>query len=483
MLRDDLLRVDYDLESTVRRLGEVALAALARNSTLAADRVLGRADDLQADAIRLWLLQQPVPRRRLREWASLAALEEAGLVSGRSNLRASVELKPHGSLRRNGWIVCDQTPMDQQVLPPRADFVLGASPASTTLSQLVPPKHVARALDLGTGCGVQALHLDADHIVATDLNPRALALAQLTLGLSGVSADLRAGDLYQPVVGERFDLILTNPPFVLSPPASPRLTYREAGLFGDELMRRVVVEGAAHLAEGGTLVVLGNWADVGEQPWTERLEEWIRPTGCDALVLRREDLDPYEYIEIWLTDAGLAGTPSYRSSYQRWLDYFDECDIRGVGMGWIVLRRAGRDRPEIRIEDWPHAVHQPVGWAIAEHFDSINASRLGEQEFLAAHWQLHPGVVQESVGLVGAGDPAHLVLRQQFGLGRGCEPGTAAVAVVGACDGELPVSRLIGAVGELLGVDASALTAELLPVLRRLVADGYLMGGPRESAG
>ncbi len=474
-LRDDLLAAGYTLEAVSDRLGDAALAGLGRNTTVAALRAIGDADDPQADAIRLWLLQRPVPAERLRGWTSLSALLEAGLVEETDAVRATVELKPHGSERRDGWICSDPTPLDGRVGRPRTDFVLGASPASTTLTQLVPPRHYRRVLDLGTGCGIQALHLDADAIVATDLNPRALDLARISLGLSGVAADLREGSLYEPVAGERFDLIVTNPPYVISPPSPDRLVYREGEFAGDGLMQQVVAGAGEHLAEDGLLVVLGNWAITAE-PWQQRLAGWV-PEGCDALVLERERLDPFEYIEIWLADAGLAGSREYARRYAEWLDYFASAGIEAVGLGWLALRRSGRAEPHLRFEAWPHAVHQPVGRAIGDFLAAVGPSGLADAEFLAARWRVHPDVVQETIGTPGAPDPRHVVLRQQFGLGRAVESGTALAAVVGACDGELPAGVLVGAVAGLLDADPAALRDEVLPQLRRLVLDGYLLPG------
>lgn len=473
-LREDLLTAGYTLDGVAGRLGESALAALGRNSTFAASRVLGSDDDQQADAIRLWLLQQPVPAARLADWSSLPDLREAELVEGGAEVSATVELKPHGSDRLDGWICSDHTPLNGRDVTPRPDFVLGASSASTTLTQLVPQRHYGRVLDLGTGCGIQALHLDADTIVGTDLNPRALELARISLGLSGVAADLRLGSLYEPVAGERFDLIATNPPYVISPPSADRLVYREAGLAGDELMREVVGRAGDHLADDGLLVVLGNWP-VTAQPWPERVAEWVAPTGCDALVLQRELLDAYEYVELWLADAGLVGTPEYEQRYAEWLEYFDAAGIAAVGLGWLALRNSGRAQPEVRLEEWPHAVHQPVGTAIADFFGAVEPSRLPERQFLAQAWRTHPGLRQETIGLPGAADPQHVVLRQHYGFGRAVEAGTALAAVVGACDGEIPLGVLIGAVAGLLETEPSALGEELVPQLRSLVVDGYLV--------
>ncbi|HAM43978.1 MAG TPA: transferase [Propionibacteriaceae bacterium] len=478
-LRDDLVNAGYRLAEVTGRLGEAAVAGLARNSAIPARRGLAGQTDPQADLIRLWLLADAVPLDRARR--ALGAIEEllaAGLLIGNGDqVRATVELKPYGDDELSAWICSDPTPLDGRSVPPRHDFVLGASPASTTLAQLIPRDHVETVLDLGTGCGIQALHL-AEHverIVATDLNPRALQLATITLGLAQVEADLRLGSLYEPVAAERFDLIVTNPPYVISPPARSELVYREGRQVSDGLMRTVVTEAVEHLNPDGTLIVLGNWA-LTDQPWEERLSEWIAPTGCDALVLQREVLDPYEYVELWLADAGLDSTTEYAQRYTEWLDYFDDCGIRRIGMGWLALRASGREHPQVRIEDWPHAVHQPVGAAIAGHFAGVAAAQLSDEQLLARRWRRRPGVIQETIGVPGEADPQHLVLRQQYGLGRATEPGTAVAAVFGACDGELPLSVLIDAVGSLLGVEEIPLRAQTLTLLRRLISDGYLSG-------
>ena len=68
------------------------------------------------------------------------------------------------------------------------DHVLGISSAATSLAQLTVREPVDRALDLGTGCGVQALHLatHASQVVATDVNQRALRLTRFNAELNGV---------------------------------------------------------------------------------------------------------------------------------------------------------------------------------------------------------------------------------------------------------------------------------------------------------
>ncbi|MFV0407695.1 MAG: methyltransferase [Propioniciclava sp.] len=491
-----LTAAGYTVDAVAERLGERAMAALSRNTTRAARDALGDATDPQATLIRMFLLQDSVSATRLAAAVGdLLRPAQAGLweIDG-AEVTGTVEIRPYASTGQHGehvppgsgsgvggavdgWVVHHRIPtLDGRVEPSRADFVLGLSPASTSLTEMTIRTRVGTVLDLGTGCGVQSLHLagHADRVIATDLNPRALELARWTAGLNGIDLDLRLGSLYEPVSEERFDLIVTNPPYVIAPPTDSRLVYREGLLPGDELMREVVTGGGRRLAPGGHLQVLGNWAITESEPWEERLTRWVAPTGCDALILERERLDPYEYIEIWLADAGLLGTAAYSERYAAWVDYFRTLGITSVGLGWITLHAAGADLPDIRCESWPHAVHQPVGPAFASYDHGMVLARMSDADLAATTLVIDPGVAAETLGQPGAADPEHLVLRQRYGFGRAVEVNPALAGVVGACDGDLAVGSLIAAVADLLDLEVSSLTQDLLPQIRRLAREGYL---------
>ncbi len=483
-LRDAFVEHRYRVDDVVTAIGEEAHRALGRNSTVAALRSLGDRQDPIATLTALWPLQRPV-RRAAAEKALPGLVEpliSAGVLRGDADeVRAEIDIRPYASDDgASGWIVSDLSPnLDTLVAPVRPDFVLGVSSASTTLAQLTVRSPVTRALDLGTGCGVQALHLarHTQSVVATDLNPRALELADLTTRLNRVPVDLRLGSLYEPVEGELFDLITTNPPYVMSPPSTQgeRLTYREGDHQADGLVEHVVRRGAQHLTDGGTLQVLGNWAHPVGGDWQERLRGWITPTGCDAHVVQRETLDSYEYIELWLADAGLAGTAEYARRYREWVDYFESLRIEAVGMGWLVLHNAGRSDPWVTIEDWPYAVEQPIGPAIAAERDAVALERsLSDEALLARAWVLADDIVEETFGAPGATDPQRIVHRQQRGFRRAVEVDTALGGILGACDGDLQLSQIVGSVADILGVDRIALTRETLPRIRQLVVNGFL---------
>jgi methylase of polypeptide subunit release factors len=490
-LADRLGELDFTVDAVIDAIGEPAHRALGRNQTTPAVRALAAGplddrDDPLAVLIRFWLLQQPVAAVALdRALPGLTpALLRAGFVRAEHDrATALVDVRPYGTDQgadqRTFWICADLTPgLDGEVSPTRPDLVLGVSAASTSLAQLTPRGAVGSALDLGTGCGVQSLHLavHAEQIVATDLNPRAIELAEVTLGLNRIDrVELRQGDLFAPVAEDAFDLISTNPPYVMSPLGrGPRLAYREGNLAGDGLVERIVRDGPAHLRPGGTLSVLGNWAHLAGTDWQGRLAGWI-PAGCDAHVIERELLDPSEYAEIWLADAGLVGRPGYRQRYAEWLDYFQALDIEAVGLGWITVRRSETTQPSIRIEHWPYAIEQPVATALTAELDAADLlRRLDDEQLLAARWQLADDVVEETAGAPGAADPQHIVLRQQRGLRRGAEVDTALGGVVGACDGELPLEVLIDSVAGLLDVPPGPLRTELVPRLRGLIGEGFL---------
>jgi SAM-dependent methyltransferase len=213
-------------------------------------------------------------------------------------------------------LVCDSGEEDGQ-----PDVVRGATAAARTLAALIVRRPVARALDLGTGCGVLALTLarHSDRVVGTDGNPRAIDMARRSAQLSSISnVEWRAGDWYEPVAGERFDLIACNPPHVLTP---------------EDLVRAA----GDHLVPGGLAHFLVNWPHAPGD-WAAPLRGWV-PAGCDALAIRLASRSPREHAETWLRDDDAA----------RWLDWYRDRGIEAIGAGLLVVRRRDDgDPPHLR---------------------------------------------------------------------------------------------------------------------------------------
>lgn len=475
-LRDALLAADFTYDAVSELLGEVAHTALSRNETTPAVRRT-RADDPLSTLTRLFLLQHAVTAQAAeRALPGLVDRLAAGgmLVQSVGEVAARLDCRPYTADDVDLWVVSDLTPgLDGSPQRVSADHVLGISAASTSLAQLTLREEVGSALDLGTGCGVQALHLaeHSDRVVATDVNQRALDIARFNAALNGVAdrVDVRDGSFFAPVAGERFDLIATNPPFVISPATGERLVYRDSGLPGDRVVEHIVRTAPDHLTEGGWCQVLANWVVAGDRPWDERLADWL-PDDCDAFVVQRETLDPSAYVELWLKDSGHHGGPDYAQRYDTWLSWLEQQGVAGVGFGWINLRRTGAGGVVRTLLDWPYDVEQPIAPAIGEWAAALRTPVAADSRLTTRE-----DVRQETVGPAGAEDPATILLRQQRGLRRARQVDTVMAAVVGACDGELTVGQILDAVAQLLERDAAALREVYLPEVEDLVREGFLV--------
>ena len=393
-------------------------------------------------------------------------------------MRARVDVRPYAADDLDLWITSDLTPgLDGAPNRVATDHVLGISSAATSLAQLTVRGDVERALDLGTGCGVQSLHLAAHarQVVATDVNQRALRLTRFNAVLNDVAEriDVREGSFFDPVTDEQFDLVVTNPPFVISPATGERLVYRDSGLPGDRVVEHIVRGVPDLLREGGTAQVLGNWMVMRDQPWQERLSTWIR--DCDAWLVQREVVDLPSYVELWLKDAGLHGSAEYHERYDTWLSWFEEQGAEAVGFGWVNLRKTGAAGPSLRLEEWPYDIEQPIGPEVGSFFDRTAALReLGDEALLASRLVARADLRQETYGAPGAEDPEEIVLRQQRGMRRARQVDTVEAALVGACDGELTLGQILAALAQLLEQDEHELVSTSLPVVRELVVEGFL---------
>ena len=402
-------------------------------------------------------------------------------------MRALFDLRPHAAALPGGdhdWWVTSDLGEAQTGRPLADDHVLGIGGATLTLLEMTVRDRVDSALDLGCGCGIQALYLatHADRVVATDLSARACALTQFNAALNETVIDVREGSLFEPVAGEAFDLIVSNPPFVITPDSvrgtAGLLEYRDGGMDRDNLIRAVLREAPAYLTPGGTLQMLANWEiPASRNPdtqWSRRVDAWLEGLPVDAWVVQRDVLDPARYVDMWIRDSGgqLMARADYDRAFTSWLVDFRRAGTGAIGMGFVALRRLDEAEAAsggVRAYDLSLDGHAPRGRDVAWALASLRAPELWDTALTRAS-----DVREERHYVPGSPDPELLILHQGGGLGRSVPVSSAVSAVVGASDGELTVGQIASAVAMLTSVEVEDVRAEVEAPLRDLIRWGFL---------
>lgn len=492
LLAHDLRAAGYTSERIRAAWGESADDAFGRGIRVAALRALGDRTDPLATLARLFVLGVSQPLSAVAAAVPSVGVEglcRLGVATlDADDVRARSLLRPQSYVDESGmgeWLIASD--LDEVALagPLPDDHVLGVGGASLTLAGLQLPIPAERVLDLGTGCGIQALRARryAHQAVGTDISPSALAYARFNALLNDITdIELREGSLFEPVAGEQFDRIVSNPPFVITPRRDdvPAFDYRDGGMQGDDLVAAVFAGVGEHLVEGGIAQFLGNWEYRWGDDGLDRVREWVAssPVPLDAWVIEREQLDPVEYASLWIRDGGtVAGSPGHETLLNAWLDDFAHRRVTRIGFGYVLLRRAIGEPTLRRFERVDTPI--PAEGSLGSHLAAMLAAhdRLAEVDddaLAALALVTAPDVSEVRHHLPGQEDPTVIELRQGTGFGRALSVDPAVAGLVGACDGELAVGSLIAAIAQLLEVDPAELRADVLPRVRELVLTGFL---------
>jgi len=151
------------------------------------------------------------------------------------------------------------------VLVPRPDTETLVDWALDVLSRELAGQPAPQVLDLGTGSGAIALAVKhawpAAQVTAVDTSPAALAVAGANAERLGLPVDLLHGDWWSPVDGRRFDLVLSNPPYIAAGDRhlaalkhEPHLALTPGG-DGLDSLRRIIADASAHLRDGCWLLL------------------------------------------------------------------------------------------------------------------------------------------------------------------------------------------------------------------------------------
>lgn len=538
LLRADLAAADWTVTKVESLLSDAALRALERGELVPGILELEDATAPAAILTRLFLFAQTLPKNQIKvafRTLTLSGALKLGLIresgsgeDGSAQYQAVIDLRPYtytapspGTLpsgeniqRTHNWWVASDLSQAQTNRPPHTDHVLGIASASSNLLRLTVREPVERALDLGCGSGILALHLSthSGEVVATDISLRACEFTRLNAALNSIDLDVRVGSLYEPVEGETFDLITSNPPFVITPQSvreEVRLPYRDGGVERDNLMPQVIEGALAHLNEGGLLQMLANWeVRGGAKAWESRATGWIERAAAgmtvDAWVVQRDLVDSYQYAEWWMKDAWGESVPpqQWNRVYRKWIADFKSAQVDYVGLGFIALRSwgtkaedAGPSKSQSDTEN-RHFTEQmreersaSGGLTLVCEYLPDGPPADGRAVTVAlnnlkvpSNWLDRPLVrgsdVREARYLIpGEVDPELIQLTQGRAGGRTRTASSMLAALVGVADGQMTPRQAIPAIAYLLDLETIDVVEHITIALPELLRSGLLEFG------
>ena len=363
----------------------------------------------------------------------------------------------------------------------QTEMVLWPNPTSKFLARFAIRRHSRATLDLGTGSGILSLGASrhSDVVVATDLNQRAVDCARFNARWNGIeNIEVLSGDCFAPVAGRRFDLILSNPPFFITPQGD--YLFCENPMELDGLCRRLAKEAPAYLNEDGYLEMLCEWAQVKGQPWEERVAEWLQDTGCDAWVMKGLTQGPEEYAQQRIKETS-EDTSHDAETYDGYMNYYRHRGVEAIHDGLIAMRRR-EGRNWIRIEEVPTTPKGELGEMILSTFAARDLMQQTEtdEQLMALRPRMASNARLEQVCAQHQSDwrAESLTLRlvSGFPFHMNIQPLVAEFLVT--CDGTRTVGDAIQAFSSQAKAPPQTIQKECLGIIRKLLERGFMVANP-----
>lgn len=428
--------------------------------------------------IRLFFLGLPVPAETARVALAPLPLEtwiEAELLHppAQGQISPRVQIWPV-----SGLVLAVDLPWRRSSAP-EPDFVVPPGLLTFQLANAMIRQPSRRILDLGTGSGMLALLAApyAETVLATDKNKRALVFTNFNARLNQIE-NVRCvlADLFEPIAQHRFQLILCNPPFVISP--ARQYLFRDSGERGDVFCRRLARSAIDHLDIGGFLQFTTNVPHYSDRLWRSDLENWFEGAACDVLALahRTEEISDYAMTWILSTESKDAGRVS--QLYDTWMDYFDRERIEAVTYLLITLRRSGKASSWMQIDDPPCHIVGPCGDELISFFEARDRFKATKTEdLLRQQLRLAPEIkIEQEYQASGSGlEVSHVRIRKAGGLQYPITIDVKVAGLLAACDGSLTLNQLLNRMAIDLNAGVDRMVSVFIPVVRSLIERGVLL--------
>jgi hypothetical protein len=228
------------------------------------------------------------------------------------------------------------------------------------------------------------------------LNPRALAISEFNAALNGVeNVVFRQGDLYAPAGGEKFDLIICQPPFVARAPHTEEVVFLHAGSEGDEIAKRVLDGCGEHLLPNGRLVMLNDWPmhRGGEPSVVDRVRTSLSGLNAQVVVLLSDPIEISAHCASYAATNAPGVEDSLAIDLGASLDHFSSLGIVAIRQALCIVERSPSK------VSGAYQLHVPVGrWSntsladIDRIFAALQFQTDGITGHLSSSVRLAPGI-------------------------------------------------------------------------------------------
>ena len=315
--------------------------------------------------IRLFYFGMPVIHEvaitALGESLAQACIDTGMLAQTDDELVPNILIMPVGDL----FVASD---LQRMYLQDSLNYVPTLCEAAFNLHNTTVTGNFTSGLDLCSGFGLHAVAMQSQcqQVTATDLNPRAAEFAAFNAALNGQPPiEALTGNMLEPVADRTFDLIVSNPPFIINP--DQITTYRFNPKPLDELFEVLIRSAHQHLNDGGVFQTIGEWVEFSGQDWEERLKTWTANSGCCVWVLTANRYLPSTYADIALRQS-IVDEAQRLAEVARWESYFQAASVEAIHGGLIFMRRT-TGNCWFETTKLSQALNQPVGKDVLEGFD------------------------------------------------------------------------------------------------------------------
>lgn len=492
-LRDALLRADFTPAGVPAALGVTSMEAFKGLGDAVVERRTHAGRPIDA-CIRLFLISVSVKRadaERAFAPLSLQTMHDAGLVTLDGDVvKPACEMLPLDGY----WYTCDMPARKTGRV--REDYVMGVGASSTLVARHAVQKQGATVLDMGCGAGYIGFEMSRfasaarGGVVGVDRNRRAIEMGRFNAMLAGkTNCEFVEGDMFAAVAGRRFDLIVTNPPFVISPEKT--FIFRDSGRSGDSIVQDVCGQFAPHLSPGGWGSMVCNWAHLRGVPVQQRLASWFAGHDLDVLMLTAETRAADMYAWTWVNHTAPDSQANMEKRFETWVASYEQLGIEAVSAGIVICRhRADGRGPRVWFEDTPSTASGDAKGNLSdnltrifdnrhaiESLDAATSRDDGPREWLTTRLRLAPGAILEHK-LTQDGDGAWVSnateLSLQLGLGYRFGIHPSVLPLLSLMDGARNVAAILKAAEPVIGQPAGAMLPGAIEVFKAMLQRGLI---------